>query len=93
MNEENDVIPEMPDSIQQQRQETYENSTLFDSSAEDELNTVLTAMKALPFGGERQKDAFFENVQRLQTPRQNALRTRCIFTSCQCSPIENYWQE
>ena len=27
------------------------------------------------------------------TPRQNALRTRCIFTSCQCSPIENYWQE
>ena len=66
MNEENDVIPEMPDSIQQQRQETYENSTLFDSSAEDELNTVLTAMKALPFGDERQKDAFFENVQRLQ---------------------------
>jgi len=26
------------------------------------------------------------------TPRQNALRTPCIFTSCQCSPIENYWQ-
>jgi len=67
INEENDVTPEMPDSIQQQRQETlYQNSTLFDSSAEDELNTVLTAMKALPFGDERQKDAFFENVQRLQ---------------------------
>ena len=67
MNEENDITPEMPDSIQQQRKETlYENSTLLDSSAEDELNTVLTKLKALPLGDEKQKASFFENVQRLQ---------------------------
>ena len=32
-------------------------------------------------------------IRQIRTPRQNALRTRCIFTSCLCFPIENYWQE
>ena len=67
MNEENDITAEMPDSVEQQRQETlYQNSTLLESSFEDELNTVLPKLKALPLGDEKQKASFFENVQRLQ---------------------------
>ena len=37
-------------------------------------------------------EQYTERVTTL-TPRQNALRTRFIFTPCQCSPIKNYWQE